>query len=184
MTSIMAINDVVIDLYNTTWNQAYDALSSSGLLYDMEIIREALVSDDISVANAKIDSTTTDSVNEFFLNYLSSPLVRLPKDTTWTIQNEATTGDNSPIPSGSMALGVSSFTGRRESYSQSPGYSMTYGFQTKVSTAVSAISLASSETSLSTIETDLDAAISTYSSKSMTAISMGPNTMTPDMGGG
>lgn len=31
MTSTMAINNVLIDLYSTTWNQAYDALRGSGL---------------------------------------------------------------------------------------------------------------------------------------------------------
>lgn len=136
MLSIEAINNVVIDLYNTTWNKAFNALNSSGLLYDMEILDAALNSNssDPSIANATIDQTTSNNVNAWFLNYLTSDFVDLPTDTDWTIdvtiQDNATTGIDVPVPSGSMASGIGSSTGLSGSYGQSQGYSMTYGFQT------------------------------------------------------
>lgn len=91
MASSIAIDNVLIDLYQTTWNKAYDALNSSGLLHNLDILGQSLISDDPSVADINQDTTTTDSVNGFFLNYLNSTLVELPSDNSTSINNLTST---------------------------------------------------------------------------------------------
>ncbi|KAI4245471.1 MAG: hypothetical protein L6R40_002532 [Gallowayella cf. fulva] len=65
MASIYAIDDMVIDLYQTTWNKANDALTEAGLVQDLDVL-SALTS------NQTLDDSGTDATNQWFVDGLNS----------------------------------------------------------------------------------------------------------------
>ncbi len=120
MAAIIAIDDFLINLYQTTWNKAYDALDSSGLLHDLDILAQCLTSNDTSVADLNEDPTTTDSINEFFLGYLNSSLVEHPSDDPiWRVVDDSTSGDNSTF-SNNSASGDNGTWGQSSAYLAMP----------------------------------------------------------------
>ncbi|KAI4245310.1 MAG: hypothetical protein LQ352_006604 [Teloschistes flavicans] len=80
MSSILAIDGLVIDAYQTAWNQANDALESSGLQEQLKILRYNVGMN--MTANSVHDNSNTDAINQWFLDGPNSEIAGLPDGLT------------------------------------------------------------------------------------------------------
>ncbi|KAI4209662.1 MAG: hypothetical protein LQ351_007416 [Letrouitia transgressa] len=74
MTSFFAIDEVLITRYQDTWNKCYNALNSSGLLHDLDVLQAVLLTNDTTLSQIEMDTSLTKDVNDFFLNGPNSTL--------------------------------------------------------------------------------------------------------------
>ncbi|KAL9034431.1 MAG: hypothetical protein Q9214_007044, partial [Letrouitia sp. 1 TL-2023] len=74
MTSFFAIDEVLIKRYQDTWNKSYNALNSSGLLHDLDVLQAALWTNDTALSKIEMDTSLTKDVNGFFINGPNSTL--------------------------------------------------------------------------------------------------------------
>ncbi|KAL8826427.1 MAG: hypothetical protein Q9170_007408 [Blastenia crenularia] len=83
MQNILAIDGIFIDLYQTTWNKANDTLTSSGLLYEMDLLEMAL-----NATSLETDDSNANAINEFFQNGPNSTLA--DTNSTFVTGNQTT----------------------------------------------------------------------------------------------
>ncbi|KAL8937418.1 MAG: hypothetical protein Q9216_004429 [Gyalolechia sp. 2 TL-2023] len=73
MNSVLAVDAIFIDLYQSTWNKANDALKSSGLSETMDLLELAL-----NGTSLEFDDSNADAINDFFLEGPNSTLASAP----------------------------------------------------------------------------------------------------------
>ena len=100
MATIELFDDVLIDLYMTYWEKAYNALNSSALMDQMEELGGLLATNDTSVADLTPDTSTSNAVDSFFVNYLNSSLASDP----WNITNSSLTNVPGNSTNSSLAI--------------------------------------------------------------------------------
>ncbi|KAI4144555.1 MAG: hypothetical protein L6R39_004127 [Caloplaca ligustica] len=74
MKMLLAVDAVLIDIYEAAWDEATEALEQAGYWDDLEKLENALVTNDTSVAGLKDDHTNTDYIVGFFQSLENSTL--------------------------------------------------------------------------------------------------------------
>lgn len=72
LAELYAVNDVLIDLYSTAWDGGFEALNSTGVLYNLNWLGETIMAYNTSLPVGPInDPDVPDPYADFFLSYFS-----------------------------------------------------------------------------------------------------------------
>ncbi|KAL9614963.1 MAG: hypothetical protein Q9167_000605 [Letrouitia subvulpina] len=114
---ILALNSVIIPLYQDTWKKCNDTLGKAGYIDALDALVNALATNDTTLTAIKQDTSNTDAINEFFTyGPDTSELAWWPgdEDFDWPKLNDSNStlsGQNSTISGmNSTSLGSSNST--------------------------------------------------------------------------
>ncbi|KAI4183544.1 MAG: hypothetical protein LQ346_006298 [Caloplaca aetnensis] len=100
MKMLLAVDAVLIDIYQAAWAKATEALDQAGYSDDMWKLQNAMVSDDTSVAEVKDDQANLDFIVGFFQSLENSTLTA-PFDfnSTSSANSANAAGNSDSLPS-------------------------------------------------------------------------------------
>ncbi|KAL8689997.1 MAG: hypothetical protein Q9218_004460 [Villophora microphyllina] len=103
MTGLRAVNAVLIDLYQDSYQEAVDVLEAAGVDVQLAELGLLLDTNDTSVANLNDDHSNTEYIIDFFAQLPNSTLIGLPDDDNSTssagVNSTALTGLDGSLPS-------------------------------------------------------------------------------------
>ncbi|KAL8929870.1 MAG: hypothetical protein Q9208_001014 [Pyrenodesmia sp. 3 TL-2023] len=94
MKMLLAVDEVLIDIYQSAWAEATEALDEAGYSEDMWKLQNAMVTNDTSVAELRDDTTNLDFIVGFFQSLEDSNLTAPYDFNSTSSENSTSEADN------------------------------------------------------------------------------------------